>query len=92
MKMWWQNERPVSIGAHLAATKRRATTGKRARLYHLTERTIAQIDTLAVMYGIPKEQAVAEAIDATYRAAAQALARMRVKVRRPTTRRSHGSQ
>lgn len=53
---------------------------KKARLYHLSERTIRQIDTLAVLYGLPKEQAVAHAIDATYQAAQEALKSMRVKV------------
>ena len=53
---------------------------KKARLYHLSERTIRQIDTLAVLYGLPKEQAVAQAVEATYQAAAEALKTMKVKV------------
>ena len=62
------------------------TAQKRARLYHLTERTIKQIDTLAIMYGLPKEQAVAQAIEATYQAAAEALKKMKVKVPTPKAR------
>lgn len=56
------------------------SAAKKARLYHLTDRTIKQIDILAVLYGLPKEQAVAQAVEATYQAAQKALKTMKVKV------------
>jgi hypothetical protein len=72
----------------LSATKRSGRNGKRARLYHLSDRTIQQIDTLAIMYGTSKEHAVAEAVELTYKAAAEALAKMKVKVPSPPSNRT----
>jgi hypothetical protein len=63
--------------------RRKSRTGnsaKKARLYHLSERTIKQIDVLAVLYG-GKEAAVANAINATYEAAGNALRRLKVRVK-----------
>lgn len=53
---------------------------KKARLYHLSENTIKQIEVLAALYG-GKEAAVAGAIDATYRAAGVALRKLKVRVK-----------
>ena len=60
--------------------KKRASTARKARLYHLTEYTIKQIEILAALYG-GKEAAVAGAVDATYQAAGVALRRLKVRVR-----------
>lgn len=62
-------------------TRNRASSVvKKARLYHLSEATVKQIDVLAALYG-GKEAAVAGAIDATYKAAGVALRRLKVRVR-----------
>jgi hypothetical protein len=51
---------------------------KKARLYHLSPRTIKQIDALAGIFG-GKEAAIAGCVEATYRAAGEALAKLKVR-------------